>query len=77
MTSSPNVMDVKEVQSPKARSPIEVTLFGMMIDVKAEQPEKTPRLIVLILSGSVTDSRDVHSWKAHSPIETILFGITN
>ena len=61
--------------SLKTPSPINVTLFGIVIEVKALQPEKAHLPIELRLLDIVTEVRLVHIPKASSPIEVTLFGI--
>ena len=51
---SPIVIEVKASQSEKAALPIEVTLLGIVIEVK-EQPQKASSPIEITLLGIVTD----------------------
>lgn len=45
-----------------------VTLSGITIDVRLEQPSNVPNLMSVMLFGMVIDSSFAHSQKATSPI---------
>ena len=51
------------IQSEKARSPISVTLFGMVTEVSALQPAKARFLIFVTLFGMVTEVSALQSSK--------------
>ena len=59
----------------KASSPIFVTLFGIVTNVRALQLLKAFSPIVVTLFGMVTEVRSLQSLKAPSPIVVTLFGM--
>ena len=67
-------MLVNLVQPLKARSPIEVTLSGIVMLVKLVQPPKP--LIEVTLFGIIMLVRLVQPLKVSYSIEVILFGIS-
>ena len=58
-----------------AWEPIEVTLFGMVTDVRLLHQENAPFPIEVTLFEMVTDVRLVHLENAPPPIEVTLFGM--
>ena len=65
--------EVKEEQEENAYSPIVVTLFGIVMEVK-EHLKNALFPIVVTLSGMVIDAKEDHSKKAASGIAVIQFG---
>ena len=59
----------------KADSPIVVTLFGMVTEVRAKQYLKAFFPIVVTLFGMVTEVRELQSLKVSSAIVVTLFGM--
>ena len=59
----------------KAYSPILVTEFGIVTDVKPLQPEKAQSPILVTEFGIVTDVKPMQSLKAVYPIFVTEFGI--
>jgi hypothetical protein len=60
---------------------MDVTLLGMVMDVRPLQLSKAPSPIDVTLFGIVTEVRPVQSWKALSPMDftgypLIVVGIT-
>jgi len=66
-------MDVSPLWA-KAEFPIDVTLLGIVMDVKALHPLNAASPIVVRLSGRVMDVRPLPA-KAITPIEVTLLGI--
>ena len=66
---------VKALQEENAPSPIEVTLLGIVIDVRNEQLLNAKLLIELTLLGIVIEVRDEQPKNALFPIELTLLGI--
>lgn len=62
-------------QPLKAKSPIEVTVGGIVISSKAEHPQKVPLSIFSIADLNSTFFKDVHPKNAFSPIVFICGGI--
>ena len=52
-----------------------VTLLGIVIDAKLEQPAKARSPIVITLSGMVIDAKPEQSRNAPSPILVMLLGM--
>ena len=63
-------MEVNPEQLSKAQSPIFVTLFGIVMDVKLEQISNAKESMCVTLSGIVIDVKDRQSRKAHFPTPT-------
>jgi hypothetical protein len=53
-----------------------VTLLGMVTEVKPEQPEKAPSPMLVTLLGMSTEVKPVQAEKALLPMEVTLLGIT-
>ena len=70
------VIEVRLLQRPNAPTPIEVTLLGMLIEVRPLQPENA-RIspIEVTLLGMVIEVRLLQSQNALSPIEVTLLGM--
>ena len=58
-----------------AELPMEVTLLGIVIDVKDQQPAKASSPMDVMLFGIVIDVKDQQPAKALSPMDVMLFGI--
>lgn len=63
------------LQFLKACQPIDVTFFGMIMDVRLIQLRKVASSIKVILSGNMIVDRLLQLQKAKLPIEVTLFGI--
>ena len=63
------------MQPEKACSPIDVTLFGILIEVRSVQPEKAQDPIEVTLFGISIEVRPVQPKKALDPIDVTLLGI--
>ena len=72
---SSTIIEVNKVQPLKADSPIDITLFPIITEVKDEQLEKAYHSIDLTLSGITIEVKEVQPLKAESPIEVTLSGI--
>ena len=75
MTEFGNAIEVRLLQSINALSPIEVTVFGMLIKAKLLQPLKTSFSIDVIELGKTAVLRFEQSSKADSPMNVTEFGI--
>ena len=62
-------------QPEKAELPIDVTLSGMVTDVKPLQSRKAELSIDVTLSGMVTDVKPLQPWNAEPPIDVTLSGM--
>ena len=65
----PTTMVVKPLQEPNAKSPIEVTELGMVIDVKPLQYSNARSPIEVTELGMLIDVKPLHQENAISPIE--------
>ena len=63
------------VQPEKADSPIDVTLLGMVTEVRPEQPEKADHPMDVTLLGMVTEVKPEQPEKAEIPMEVTLLGM--
>ena len=63
------------VQPEKADSPIDVTLLGMVTEVRPEQPEKADHPMDVTLLGMVTEVRLEHSRNVASSINVTPLGM--
>ena len=54
---------------------MDVTLFGIVTEVRLEQPQKASSPMEVTLFGMVTEVRVEHLQKASSPMEVTLFGM--
>ena len=68
--------EVREPQRSKAKSPMLVTLSGMLTEVREKQLEKAEMSMLVTLSGIVIEVREVQPPKATQPILVTLSGIT-
>ena len=57
-----------------ARSLMAVTLFGISIELRLEQPENVPLFIISIELGILKDERLLHWENALEPMLVTLFG---
>ena len=62
------MIDARLEHPGKAFPSMLVTLAGIIIDVRPEQPENVPGLISVMVFGMITESSFMHSQKASSPI---------
>ena len=69
------VTEARLLQPSKTLSPIDVTLFGMLIDVNPLQFWKAPFFIDVTLLGMLTDARLLHLSKVLRPIKGTLLGM--
>jgi len=74
-TPVPKPKAIRFVQSLKARSPISLTLFGMVKTFSAEQPMNALASMISTPSSKVMPVIEEHRWNADSPIYRTLEGI--
>ena len=70
------VIEIRDLQPPKAHSPILVTEAGIEIEVREEQPSKAHLPILVTEEGIVIEVREEQSEKAQLPILVTEEGIT-
>ena len=68
------MIENRDEQEENTLFPIEVTLFGSVIDVRDEHEENALFPIEVTLFDNVIDDRDEHEENALFPIEVTLFG---
>ena len=66
---------VRPVQPEKARSPMAVTVSGMVMLVSAEQFSRTPLAISVMFAGSVIPGSAEQPEKAESPMAVTVSGM--
>ena len=65
----------KELHPLKAFPPMLVTLLGMLMEVKLEQPEKVPYPMLVTPWPRVTEVKPEHPKKAYDPMLVTLLGM--